>query len=64
MEAHHYCSVINEEVNQCVIFDGNDKNAKMMGVEYIISKRLFDTFCPMKRRNCGTAMSTRWEKRA
>lgn len=41
MEAHHYCSALNEEVNQCVIYDGNDKNAKIMGVEYIISARLF-----------------------
>ena len=43
MEAHHYCSALNEEVNQCVIYDGNDKNAKIMGVEYIISARLFQT---------------------
>ena len=43
MEAHHYCSVINEDLNQCVIFDGNGKDAKMMGVEYIVSRRLFDT---------------------
>ncbi len=41
MEAHHYCSVVNEDVNQCVIYDGNGKNAKIMGVEYIISKKLF-----------------------
>lgn len=42
MEAHHYCSVVNEDINQCVIFDGNCKDAKIMGVEYIISKQLFD----------------------
>ena len=41
MEAHHYCSVLNEEVFQCVIYDGNSADAKLMGVEYIISKRLF-----------------------
>ncbi len=43
MEAHHYCSVLNEEVIQCVIYDGNVKDAKLMGVEYIISERLFAT---------------------
>jgi hypothetical protein len=43
MEAHHYCSVVNEDVNQCVIFDGNGKDAKIMGVEYIISAKLFET---------------------
>jgi len=43
MEAHHYCSVLNEEVIQCVIYDGNRKDAKLMGVEYIISEQLFNT---------------------
>lgn len=43
MEAHHYCGKLNEELIQCVIFDGNKKDAKIMGVEYIISERLFGT---------------------
>ena len=43
MEAHHYCSILNEEVTQCVIYDGNVKDAKIMGVEYIVSERLYKT---------------------
>lgn len=43
MEAHHYCSVLGEEMFQCVIYDGNVADAKLMGVEYIISERLFKT---------------------
>ena len=43
MEAHHYCSVVNEDVNQCIIFDGNSKNSKMMGIEYIVSGNLYGT---------------------
>jgi hypothetical protein len=42
MEAHHYCALLNEEVTQCVIYDGNGKDAKIMGVEYIISARLYE----------------------
>ena len=42
MEAHHYCAMLNEEVHQCVIYDGNVSDAKIMGVEYIISARLFE----------------------
>lgn len=42
MEAHHYCGHLNEDMIQCVIFDGNGDNAKMMGVEYIVSKVLFE----------------------
>lgn len=41
MEAHHYCAIVNEDVIQCVIYDGNVKNAKLMGVEYIVSGRLY-----------------------
>lgn len=41
MEAHHYCAILNEELIQCVIYDGNQRDARLMGVEYIISKRLF-----------------------
>lgn len=43
MEAHHYCGNLNEEVTQCVIYDANTADAKIMGVEYIVSERLFRT---------------------
>jgi len=42
-EAHHYVSQLNEDVHQAIIFDGNGEDAKIMGVEYIISERLFKT---------------------
>src|SRR3954447_14615060 len=43
MEAHHYCRVVNDDFLQCVLFDGNTKEANLIGVEYIVSERLFDT---------------------
>jgi len=43
MEAHHYCSVLNEDVFQCVIYDGSRRDAKLMGIEYVVSARLFET---------------------
>jgi hypothetical protein len=43
MEAHHYCSILNDDFIQCAIFDGNVKDAKLMGVEYIVSEKLFAT---------------------
>ncbi|RRA97357.1 OBAP family protein [Larkinella rosea] len=43
MEAHHYCTQLNEDLVQCLIFDGNGSDAKIMGVEYIVSERLFKT---------------------
>jgi hypothetical protein len=43
MEAHHYCSQVNEDFAQCVLFDGNNADARLMGVEYIISAKLYGT---------------------
>jgi hypothetical protein len=41
MEAHHYVSQLNEDMHQAIIYDGNGEDAKIMGVEYIVSERLF-----------------------
>lgn len=41
MEAHHYVTQINEDLHQAIIFDGNDDDAKIMGIEYIVSEKLF-----------------------
>ncbi|HXV94186.1 MAG TPA: OBAP family protein [Pseudonocardia sp.] len=43
MEAHHYCRVVNEDLLQCVVFDGNTKQANLIGIEYIVSEHLFGT---------------------
>ncbi|MFH0243760.1 OBAP family protein [Streptomyces sp. HK10] len=43
MEAHHYCRVVNDDLLQCVLFDGNTRDANLIGIEYIVSERLFET---------------------
>lgn len=43
MEAHHYCNQVNEDFAQCVLFDGDTAEARMMGIEYIISEKLYST---------------------
>lgn len=50
VEAHHFCSVVNEDVRQCVIFDGNGRDAKLMGIEYIVSRRVFATLPAEERK--------------
>ena len=42
MEAHHFCACPNEEVRQCVIYDSDKPNARLIGLEYIISSELFE----------------------
>jgi hypothetical protein len=50
MEAHHYVSQLNEDMHQAIIFDGNGEDAKIMGIEYIISERLFKTLSPEEKK--------------
>jgi Protein of unknown function (DUF1264) len=41
IEAHHYCRHLNEEFFQCVIYDGNKSGSRLIGIEYIVSERIF-----------------------
>lgn len=50
MEAHHYCHQVNQDFAQCVLFDGNTDKARMNGVEYIISEKLFGTLPEAERQ--------------
>lgn len=42
VRAHHFCAHPTEDVLQCVIFDSNERNARLIGIEYIISEKLFN----------------------
>jgi hypothetical protein len=41
VEAHHYCCAVDGDVHQCVIFDKNGNNARILGVEYIITDAIY-----------------------
>ncbi|CAN1253222.1 Oil body-associated protein 1A [Linum perenne] len=43
VEAHHFCGHLNEEVRQCLIFNSSESDARLIGVEYIITEPLFAT---------------------
>ena len=43
MESHHYCDQLTEDFAQCVLYDGNSAGARLHGIEYIISERLYAT---------------------
>jgi hypothetical protein len=49
MEAHHYCHQVNEDFAQCALFDGNGRKARLNGIEYIISEKLFETLPAAER---------------
>ncbi len=43
VEANHFCTHLNEDFHQCVIYDANRSDAKLIGIEYIVSRKLFET---------------------
>jgi hypothetical protein len=42
VHAHHMCSHVNEDFRQCIIYDSAETTARLIGIEYIISEKLFD----------------------
>jgi len=42
-ELHRYCSSLNDEITQCALYDGDGSDARLIGIEYIISERLFNS---------------------
>ncbi|KAL4286772.1 hypothetical protein AHAS_Ahas19G0119600 [Arachis hypogaea] len=42
IETHHYCSRLNQDFLQCAVYDFDDANAHLLGVEYIIFDRIFE----------------------
>ncbi|KAL5751656.1 hypothetical protein ACOSQ2_022163 [Xanthoceras sorbifolium] len=43
VEAHHFCGHQNEEMRQCLIYNSSEADARLIGIEYIISEELFMT---------------------
>lgn len=41
VEATHFCIHLQHDLHQCVIFDSNAPDAKLIGIEYIISEERF-----------------------
>lgn len=50
VELHHYCASINDDVIQCAVYDGPEKGAKLIGIEYVVSEKVFDTLPPEEQR--------------
>lgn len=46
IESHHYCTVVGDGVFQCTLFDKDKGDAKLIGVEYLISDEIFQKLPP------------------
>ncbi|KAJ5745374.1 hypothetical protein N7520_010556 [Penicillium odoratum] len=50
VEANHYCTHLTEDVRQCLIYDSPGAKARLLGVEYMVSPRIFKTLPPEERK--------------
>jgi len=41
MEVHSLCNFMNDDVAQCLLYDSDRSNARLIGVEYLVSERIF-----------------------
>lgn len=47
--AYHYCKPVNDEVSQCVLYDGTGPDARLIGVEYLVSDAIYRKMPPEER---------------
>ncbi|PWA98248.1 hypothetical protein CTI12_AA020860 [Artemisia annua] len=50
IEAHHYITRINQDFLQSAVFDSDEPSAHLIGVEYIVSDKIFDTLPPEEQK--------------
>ncbi|MCV7733635.1 OBAP family protein [Micrococcus luteus] len=50
VEASHFCIHLRHDLHQCVIFDRNAPDARLIGIEYIISEERFRNLPDEERR--------------
>ncbi|OKL58108.1 hypothetical protein UA08_06557 [Talaromyces atroroseus] len=49
VEANHYCSHITEDVRQCLLYDSPDANARLIGIEYMITPKIYNSLPKAER---------------
>ncbi|KAK3493045.1 uncharacterized protein B0T23DRAFT_317343 [Neurospora hispaniola] len=50
VEANHYCAHLTEDVRQCILYDSPNPGARILGIEYMITPKLYETLPQQERR--------------
>ncbi|PSR82674.1 hypothetical protein BD289DRAFT_11069 [Coniella lustricola] len=50
VEANHYCSHLTEDVRQCILYDSPSPGARLIGIEYMITPKLYETLDSEERK--------------
>ncbi|KAK7048210.1 DUF1264-domain-containing protein [Favolaschia claudopus] len=49
VETNHYCAHLTEDVRQCILYDGTGPDARLIGIEYMITPKLYETLSSEER---------------
>lgn len=47
---HHWCKTIHEKLIECTLFDSDDKNAHLIGIETIVTNDIWNTFTEQQKK--------------
>ncbi|CCC05090.1 unnamed protein product [Sordaria macrospora k-hell] len=50
VETNHYCAHLTEDVRQCILYDSPNPGARILGIEYMITPKLYETLPQEERR--------------
>ncbi|KAK2642625.1 hypothetical protein Ddye_024388, partial [Dipteronia dyeriana] len=50
IETHHYVVRLNQDFLQCAVYDTDDSNGRLIGVEYIVSDKIFEALPPDEQK--------------
>jgi hypothetical protein len=48
---HHYCKSLSDGIIQCLLYDTDDPNAHIIGIETVVSAQLYATFSDAEKAN-------------
>ncbi|KAJ4980584.1 hypothetical protein NE237_031421 [Protea cynaroides] len=50
IETHHFVTRLSQDFLQCAVYDSDDSNARLIGVEYIVSDKIFANLSPDEQK--------------
>ncbi|WCJ27280.1 hypothetical protein M5689_009039 [Euphorbia peplus] len=50
IETHHFITRLNQDFLQCAVYDSDDSTGRLIGVEYIVSDKIFETLPPDEQK--------------
>lgn len=50
VEAHHFCSHVSKDLRQCLIYDSCSPSARLIGVEYMVPKHVYEKLDPEEQK--------------